>query len=76
MILSWISLNYFYQVCQNVGKILQCMTVGRTVVLLNLEELYESLYDTLNQYFSCDKKMVDIGLGSQRKQAVVNDTFR
>jgi len=52
------------------------MTVGRTVVLLNLEELYESLYDTLNQYFSCDKKMVDIGLGSQRKQAVVNDTFR
>ena len=26
-----------------------CMEMGRTVVLLNMESLYESLYDALNQ---------------------------
>ena len=26
-----------------------CMETGRTVILLNLENLYESLYDALNQ---------------------------
>jgi len=27
------------------------METGRTVILLNLENLYESLYDVLNQYY-------------------------
>ena len=26
-----------------------CMETGRTVILLNMENLYESLYDALNQ---------------------------
>lgn len=26
-----------------------CMETGQTVVLLNMEKLYESLYDALNQ---------------------------
>ena len=37
------------QVFQNIHKIKLCMEVGRTVVLLNLENLYEILYDVLNQ---------------------------
>ena len=37
------------QVCRNINRIKICMEAGRTVVLLNLENLYESLYDALNQ---------------------------
>ena len=37
------------KVCRNINRIKTCMENGRTVVLLNLENLYESLYDALNQ---------------------------
>ena len=37
------------QVCRNINAIKVCMETGRTVILLNLDHLYESLYDTLNQ---------------------------
>ena len=37
------------QVCRNINQIKICMEIGRTVILLNLENLYESLYDVLNQ---------------------------
>ena len=35
--------------CRNINQIKICMEAGRTVVLLNLDNLYESLYDLLNQ---------------------------
>ena len=35
--------------CRNINQIKICMEIGRTVILLNLENLYESLYDVLNQ---------------------------
>ena len=38
-----------FQVCRNINRIKVCMETGQTVVLLNLENLYESLYDALNQ---------------------------
>ena len=46
--------------------------------LLNLDDLYESLYDALNQYFSMwnNKKFVDLGLGTHRVKAFVHDNFR
>lgn len=37
------------QVCRNINRVKICMETGRTVILLNLENLYESLYDALNQ---------------------------
>jgi len=37
------------QVCRNINQIKICMETGRSVILLNLENLYESLYDVLNQ---------------------------
>lgn len=40
---------YFAQVCRNINRVKMCMEAGRTVILLNLENLYESLYDALNQ---------------------------
>ena len=37
------------RVYHNVNRIKECMKTGRRVVLLHLNELYESLYDLLNQ---------------------------
>ena len=37
------------QVCRDISQIKICMETGRTVILLDLENLYESLYDLLNQ---------------------------
>lgn len=37
------------QVYRYINTIKVCMDSGRTVVLLNLEDVYESLYDALNQ---------------------------
>lgn len=42
------------QICRNINSIKVCMETGSTVVLLNLENLYESLYDALNQVWSCN----------------------
>lgn len=53
--------------------------MGKTVVLLNLENLYESLYDALNQFyykFSDDEKFVDLGLGTARVKCLVHNEFR
>ena len=41
-----------HQVCRNINQIKICMETGRTAILLNLENLYESLYDVLNQVIS------------------------
>ena len=54
------------------------MDKGQPVILLNLDDLYESLYDALNQYFMTfgNKKFVDLGLGTHRVKAYVDDAFR
>ncbi|XP_067940321.1 E3 ubiquitin-protein ligase RNF213-like [Watersipora subatra] len=68
----------YTQVCHNVYRIKMCMDMGRPVILLNLDDLYESLYEALNQYFSMwgNKKFVDLGLGTHRVKAYVHDSFR
>ncbi|KAE8283229.1 E3 ubiquitin-protein ligase rnf213-alpha [Larimichthys crocea] len=55
-----------------------CMETGQTVVLLNLQNLYESLYDALNQYYVClgGQKYVDLGLGTHRVKCRVHKDFR
>ena len=40
------------QICRNINRIKVCMETGRIVILLNLESLYESLYDALNQVWN------------------------
>ncbi|XP_053388236.1 E3 ubiquitin-protein ligase rnf213-alpha-like [Mercenaria mercenaria] len=54
------------------------METGKTVVLLNLENLYESLYDALNQYYVYfgGARYVDLGLGTHRVKCPVNENFR
>ncbi|KAM6439343.1 E3 ubiquitin-protein ligase rnf213-alpha-like isoform 2-T2 [Rhynochetos jubatus] len=68
----------YSQVCRSVNKVKICMETGRPVVLLNIHNLYESLYDALNQCFvtlggNC---YVDLGLGTHRVKSRVKDEFR
>ncbi|XP_053368256.1 E3 ubiquitin-protein ligase rnf213-alpha-like [Clarias gariepinus] len=68
----------YTQVCKNINRVKICMETGKTVVLLNLQNLYESLYDALNQYyvFLGGQKYVDLGLGTHRVKCRVHKDFR
>ncbi len=68
----------YAQICRNVSRIKACMETGQTVILLNLLNLYESLYDALNQYYVCfsGQNYVDLGLGSHRVKCRVHKDFR
>ncbi|WAR07205.1 R213A-like protein [Mya arenaria] len=63
---------------RNINKIKVCMETGNTVVLLNLDNLYESLYDALNQYYVYfgGERYVDLGLGTHRVKCPVHKKFR
>ncbi|KAM4715158.1 LOW QUALITY PROTEIN: E3 ubiquitin-protein ligase rnf213-beta [Anableps anableps] len=68
----------YAQICRNVNRVKTCMETGRTVVLLNMQNLYESLYDALNQYYVylSGQQYVDLGLGSHRVKCRVHKNFR
>ncbi|KAM4623618.1 E3 ubiquitin-protein ligase rnf213-beta [Polymixia lowei] len=68
----------YAQICRNVNRVKTCMETGRTVILLNMQNLYESLYDALNQYYVYLSKQqyVDLGLGSHRVKCRVHKDFR
>lgn len=68
----------YAQICRNVSRVKTCMETGRTVILLNLLTLYESLYDALNQYYVyfSGQQYVDLGLGSHRVKCRVHKDFR
>ncbi|XP_004363423.1 hypothetical protein CAOG_03695 [Capsaspora owczarzaki ATCC 30864] len=66
------------QIYRNINRIKMCAETGRTVVLLNLESLYESLYDLLNQFYTVfhNYQYVDLGLGTNRVKCRVDPGFR
>ena len=69
----------YTQVCRNINQIKICMETGRTVILLNLENLYESLYDLLNQYYILlggGQRYVDLGLQTHRVKCRVHNDFK
>lgn len=68
----------FPQVCRNINQIKICMETGRTAILLNLDNLYESLYDALNQYYvrSGGNRYVDLGLQTHRVKCRIHDNFK
>ena len=68
----------YTEVCRNINKIKVCMETGRAVVLLNLQDLYESLYDALNQHYVtfAGQQYVDIGLGGVRVKCKIAKNFR
>ncbi|PKU43384.1 hypothetical protein llap_6310 [Limosa lapponica baueri] len=68
----------YSQVCRSVSRVKICMETGRPVVLLNIHNIYESLYDALNQCFVTlgGNYYVDLGLGTHRVKSRVKDEFR
>ncbi|XP_013827796.2 PREDICTED: E3 ubiquitin-protein ligase RNF213 isoform X3 [Capra hircus] len=68
----------YTQICRNINRVKICMETGKMVVLLNLQNLYESLYDALNQYYVYlgGQKYVDLGLGTHRVKCRVHPDFR
>ncbi|XP_062976189.1 E3 ubiquitin-protein ligase RNF213-like [Elgaria multicarinata webbii] len=68
----------YTQICRNINRVKMCMETGQMVVLLNLQNLYESLYDALNQYYVqlAGQKYVDLGLGTHRVKCRVHPQFR
>ncbi|KAF4008099.1 hypothetical protein G4228_019714 [Cervus hanglu yarkandensis] len=68
----------YNQICRNINRVKICMETGKMVVLLNLQNLYESLYDALNQYYVYlgGQKYVDLGLGTHRVKCRVHPDFR
>ena len=70
--------NNYTEVCRNINRIKMCMESGQTVVLLNLRDLYESLYDALNQHYVtfAGQRYVDLGLGGHRVKCRVAENFR
>ncbi|KAM9385416.1 E3 ubiquitin-protein ligase rnf213-alpha-like isoform 2-T2 [Pholidichthys leucotaenia] len=68
----------YTQICRNINRVKVCMETGQAVVLLNLQNLYESLYDALNQYYMTlgGQKYVDLGLGTHRVKCRVHQNFK
>ena len=69
----------YTQVCHNINQIKICMEMGRLVILLNLENLYESLCDLLNQYYILlggGQRYVDLGLQTHRVKCRVHNDFK
>ena len=68
----------YSQICSNINRIKVYMETGQPVLLVNLESLYESLYDALNQSYSYmgGNRYVDLGLGTHRVKCRVHPDFR
>ena len=68
----------YTEVCRNISLIKHSMEYGHTVILLNSYNLYESLYDVLNQYYYVfgKQRFVDLGLGTHRVKCAVHENFR
>jgi len=68
----------YSEVCRNISLIKHWMESGKTVILLNSYNLYESLYDALNQYYyeMHSQRYVDLGLGTHRIKCSVHESFR
>lgn len=70
--------NDFTHLCLTIQKIKTMMNHGKQIILLNLDSIYESLYNVLNQYYSYlgNKRFVDIGFGNEKMKAEVHKDFR
>ena len=67
-----------FNICHNINRIKIYMETGETVILTNLTNLYDSLYEVLNQFYVnlLGKNWVTIGIGSQRVECPVDPKFR
>eukprot|EP01083_Nonionella_stella_P073155 197581_1 len=62
------------------NKVKNCMETGKTLILCNLEEIHESLYDMLNQRYTynrtSNKMYCRIALGSNSERCFVDPSFK
>ena len=67
-----------FNTCHNINRIKIYMETGETVVLTNLSNSYDSLYEVLNQSYVnlLRKNWMTIGIGSQRVARHVDPRFR
>jgi hypothetical protein len=65
-------------ICLNIQTIKNCMADGQTVILIHSENLYESLYDMLNQHYTVyqGQRFVRLALGKHSRLCPVHDDFR
>ena len=68
----------YFSICHNLNRIKIFMETGKTVVLTNLSNVYEILYEMLNQFYVelFGRSWVDIGIGSRRIKCAVHPDFR
>ncbi|ETN98436.1 hypothetical protein RFI_39063, partial [Reticulomyxa filosa] len=63
----------------HLNKIISCMEGGKTVVMYNLENIHESLYDMLNQRYQkkpSGKPYCRVALGSESRDCYVSEKFK
>lgn len=73
-----------FHLIQQINKVKQAMAEGRTAVLLNNDNIYESLYDVLNQRYVTqrdfetgeEKRMLRLAMGSRSQLCPVKKGFK
>ncbi|ETN99435.1 ring finger protein [Reticulomyxa filosa] len=63
----------------HLNKIISCMEGGKTVVMYNLENIHESLYDMLNQRYQkrpSGQPYCRVALGSESRDCYVSEKFK
>ena len=66
------------QICLNIQRIKNCMAEGITIVLVHCDQLYESLYDLLNQHYTeyGGQLYVRLAYGSHSRLCPIHRDFR
>jgi len=68
-----------HQVFHNLQTIKHCMSAGKTVVLVNCENIFEALYDLLNQHYTTyggTKRYARLAFGANSELCEVDPGFR
>eukprot|EP01084_Bolivina_argentea_P309818 535943_1 len=63
----------------NLNRVMNCMETGKTVVLHNLDEIHESLYDMLNQRYTvtrAGKMYCRVALGAESRTCFIDPLFK
>ncbi|CAK9251645.1 unnamed protein product [Sphagnum jensenii] len=67
-----------FHLIQQINKVKKAMAEGKVAVLLNNDNIYESLYDVLNQRYvmSQDKRLLRLAMGSRSQLCPVENGFK
>ncbi|CAK9011985.1 E3 ubiquitin-protein ligase rnf213-beta (Mysterin-B) (Mysterin-beta) (RING finger protein 213-B) (RING finger protein 213-beta) (RING-type E3 ubiquitin transferase rnf213-beta) [Durusdinium trenchii] len=63
---------------QNIARIKQAMETGGCVMLVHAEDIYEALYDMLNQFYTraLGRTLCRLAIGAESRQCDVHPAFR